>query len=217
MPLIKHIVPFEQTRIGVWHIRESETFFRENLKLNKLEQQQLDTIKGNRKIQWLSARYCLNVLLAEKDDPVCLKDQYGKPFLENRDLHISFSHAADLSAVMISDKLCGVDIQHPVEKIYRIKQKFLSESELGYIREEQELDMLHISWGAKESIYKAWGKKRVEFKTHMILDPYSPDTKLPLKGRFNNGSYQMKFDIFYQQIRNSYLVYVIRNENRERP
>lgn len=213
MPLLKTIKPFEQSRIGIWKIQESESFFLDNLDLVEDERKQLNQIKGHRRIQWLSARYCLNVILEKKSSVICLKDQFGKPHLAELPYHISFSHSGKLSAVMYAPILCGIDIQQSVEKIYRIKEKFLSQSEMDFIKGENQMSNLHICWGAKESIFKAYGKKSVDFKKQIKLDHFSFSKGSPFTGHFEKSDYKASFDITYEVLENYYLVYVFEKEN----
>ena len=98
-----------------------------------------------------------------------IKDIHGKPHLENSDFHISISHSHDMVAVVASPFLVGIDIQYYVSKIHRIQQKFVNEDEMQHIPSEKSIQGLHIIWGAKESLYKAYGKKRLSFRKNIMI------------------------------------------------
>ena len=58
----------------------------------------------------------------------------GKPELENR--YISLSHSFDYSAVTVSDKKVGVDVEKFRSKISKISHKFISANEINLIGDQ---------------------------------------------------------------------------------
>ena len=110
----------------------------------------------------------LHLLTREDQRRDCLKDQYGKPFLDGSNQFISFSHSEDLVAVAVSDVPVGIDIQLGVEKIARISHKFVNSEEASFANRDL-LTNLHLIWGAKEAVFKAYGRKEVDFRKHMTF------------------------------------------------
>lgn len=92
-----------------------------------------------------------------------------KPFLESVNTNISISHSHDKLAILVNDKeSTGVDIELLREKVVNIKHKFLCEEELAYAGNDTE--RLTTLWAAKESIYKAYGLKGVDFARDMFIE-----------------------------------------------
>ena len=57
-------------------------------------------------------------------------DSFGKPRLRNSKLNISVAHSGDYSAVIISsNSAVGIDIERLKDRIYRIKDRFLTAEE----------------------------------------------------------------------------------------
>jgi hypothetical protein len=56
-----------------------------------------------------------------------------------------------------------------------VKNKFSNLDELGYAKNDNRI--LTTIWSAKETMYKYYGKKEVDFKTQLLVLPFSHDTK----------------------------------------
>lgn len=210
MPLHIHDKILDNGEIGIWKIDETEAFFKSLLGLSHSEKEYINLIKGRKKLEWLASRYLLHYLSGRKERGMCLKDEYGKPYLQDSNFKISISHSWNYAAVIAGPKNVGIDIQRRVEKIERIKHKFLSSAELNNINEDHYIDHLHIYWGAKEAIFKAYGKKELEFKKHLLIEDFNLDFE---KGRFNaslqKDSVTINYSGFYKIIDSYFLVYVI--------
>jgi hypothetical protein len=205
MPVILKKNIDDQTTIGIWQIDEEESFFLDKISLSASETLQLQQIKGKRRLHWLCSRYLLHLLTKEDLRLNCLKDQYGKPYLEGLDKHISFSHSDDLVAVALSNVHVGIDIQKAVEKIVRIRHKFINSHEDSYVDVDQ-LPRLHIIWGAKESVFKAYGRKEVDFKGHMTFDEIGEQKIRVVMKKPNEGPFLYRGK--YEQWGEYYLVYL---------
>ena len=67
----------------------------------------------------------------------------------------------------------GCDIQVLTEKMPRIAHKFLNEPEKSYVEsrpKSEHLDLLHLFWTAKESLYKAYGLKELDFRKNIFVE-----------------------------------------------
>jgi phosphopantetheinyl transferase len=158
--------------IGIWNITEDIDYFLSKLDLYPDEKVNLEKLHPIKKREWLSARHLLHLMSGRKVRTACVKDDFGKPFLVDSKMHISMSHSHDMSAVIASPSVCGIDIQLKVPKIERIAHKFLHTDEVNTIGHHHRLEKLHCYWGAKESIYKAFGRKSLDFKKHMRIEPF---------------------------------------------
>ncbi len=208
MPLIYQKWLPEQTRIGVWNITESLSWFEERLQLSASELQEVLTLTARKRLEWFAGRWLLHVLLQAEDRAVSLKDEFGKPYLLNSTLHISLSHSDDKAAVIISEKPVGVDIQYFTPKIERIERKFMREAESNSLSVKNRIEQLHVFWGAKESLYKAYGKRELDFRGHIFIAPFDYD--LPqgtTKGKILKGDFCENYVIHYSVVAGFSLVY----------
>lgn len=206
MPLI-HSVNEERCSAGVWQIEESESYFLKDLHLYEEEKQELKSLSDRKRIQWLASRHLLHILTNEEKRLVTSKDNFGKPFLIDSPLHISLSHSEDVVAAIIGKFPIGIDIQMKVEKLYRIKNRFLSERELSEIKNIDDLELLHIYWGAKECLFKAYGRGQVDFKKQLYITPI--DNRQDFLGSIDKVDCQKQFNLKSIRIGEFIMVYII--------
>jgi len=193
--------------LGLWYIEEPEAYFLERLQLRRREYQQLELLKGNRRLEWLAARWLLHLMSGRKMRGNCLKDEFGKPYLSDSLYEISISHSHNQVAVLAAPRSVGVDIQKIIEKIERIVHKFMREPEIRSLRDASRLEHLHVYWGAKEALYKAYGRKELDFKEHIFIDPfgYNPEGGI-CTGHISKGEYLQFFEVKYELIEEAYVL-----------
>ena len=193
--------------LGLWNIEESEAYFLERLKLRRREYQQLDVLKGNRRLEWLAGRWLLHLMSGREMRGACLKDKFGKPYLSDSLYEISISHSRDQVAVLAAPRSVGVDIQKIIGKIERISHKFMREPEMRSLRDNTRLEHLHVYWGAKECLYKAYGRKALNFKEHIFVDPfgYNPEGGI-CTGHVSKDDYLQFFEVKYELIDKEYIL-----------
>jgi len=113
------------------------------------------------------------------------KDVWGKPFIPNGP-HINYSHSS--SHVLWgehADHAIGVDIENERPQLIKLQSKFCSTEELSYLDTCEPLSQLLLIWSAKESIYKAYGKKALDFKLHMQISAFKASTEGTLEAVLN--------------------------------
>ena len=178
MPLLlyKHIK--NEAELGLWDIQEPQSFFLYRLKPKGEEKAQLDQLTGkSRRLEWMAVRWLLHKMSGRRKRSICVKDEYGKPHLIDSDHEISFSHSKQLVTVIASRFTCGVDIQNITPSVERIAEKFMREEELKSLKKKTRLEHLHVYWGAKECLYKAYGRKKLDFRKHIMIEPFSYNLK----------------------------------------
>ena len=134
------------------------------------EKEILTSLSPRKKSEWLATREILFRIggLAHREE--CVYDAFGKPVLTGSEKHISVSHSGPWAAAMISERSCGLDIQMYSSTVERISKKFLFENEIDQTEMlANRLHHLHLLWGAKESMYKAYGKRKLEFRQHISI------------------------------------------------
>lgn len=126
-----------------------------------------------RNLEWISVRILLQELI---DGPFHLKkDAFGKPFIDRPAYHISLSHCKGYVAAQVSVSNCGIDLEPMSERILRISERFLDEHELRFLGTEPELKRLYTAWCAKEAVYKWYGRKALDFRRDMHIEPFEPE------------------------------------------
>jgi 4'-phosphopantetheinyl transferase len=107
---------------------------------------------------------CLFKYAIGNENAEFIKDERGKPYIPNSDLHMSISHCGAGVACIIADEPVGIDVEE-ISRFGRVKPKFArricTESELELlesadISDRQEL--LCRFWVLKEAYSKLTGK-----------------------------------------------------------
>jgi 4'-phosphopantetheinyl transferase len=208
MPLTDYIVIHEHTRVGVWRINEEEDYFLRKLPLSDREKDELEALKGHKRLEWLAARYLIQVMTGWAYSLV--KDSFGKPFLHQSEYHISVSHSKDYTTAIIAPCLVGIDIQYITSKLERVAGRVMNDVKLKNLSPNNPLEHLHVYWGAKEALYKAYGKRELDFREHIPIEPFDyENTEGVVRGQVIKDDFNKDFDIYYKKIEHYILVYAI--------
>jgi 4'-phosphopantetheinyl transferase len=199
MPIVHQRKFSADSALAVWQIEEPEEWFLEKLQLQEAELAEFSVIKGERRREWLAGRQLAWDLSGHHQRPVLFKDQYGKPHLQGLPLHFSLSHTHQYVAAVMGPQLTGIDIQVLVAKIERIVPKFLHEEEQAFISTEHRLAQLHVCWGAKEAMYKAYGQRELTLRSDILIEPFAYQSSGGLaRGLVSKGDYERRFDLVYE-------------------
>ncbi len=213
MPLFTHKNISPEGEIGIWQVTESEEYFLDVLDLSPIELIQLRTMKGRRRVEWLASRWLLHQMSGRARRGAILKDENGKPRLVNSKWQISLSHSGDMAAAIASADLVGIDIQQLVAKIERIAHKYMRDVEMDSLKKETKLEHLHVYWGAKESLYKAYGRRELDFKKHILIEPFDFDVSYgQCRGYVVKDDFEEAFDLRYELIEEYVLVYGVMDD-----
>jgi 4'-phosphopantetheinyl transferase len=219
MPLTHQFYISSEIGIAVWRVTETPAFFLKRLPpQNAAEQELLARMQPKSQAERLASRYLLHLL--KGSDYTFQKDAFGKPFLHNslniKDFEISLSHSHGRVAVMSAPQLCGIDIQKEDPRLTKLQSKFLSESERAALNPQHELSDLHIYWGAKEALYKAYGERGVDFKTQLFVELLRVRANRNLvetSGFLQKNDLKQNYKIYYKKISKYYLVFVLLNKD----
>ena len=208
MPLVLHNTFTNGVELGLWKIEEPEVWFIEQMDLFPDEEAMIQTIQGHRKLEWLAGRWLLHWMSGRDIRGACLKDEFGKPYLEGSKKKISISHSRQMVAVIAGPKEVGIDIQKIVTKIERLSHKFLNEVEAASLEPDTRLNSLHVYWGAKESLYKAYGRRQLDFKANIKISPFvfNPEGD-DLTGEIIKDQFYQSYWLKYSMIDSYVLVY----------
>jgi phosphopantetheinyl transferase len=129
----------------------------------------------------------------------------NKPYLKDRSEHISISHSHDMLAIICNRaENTGIDIELLRDKVQGIQHKFLYETEKAFAHNDT--DRLITLWAAKESLYKVYGLKELDFKKHLFVDAFEgPGITGHIRAEHMNKSYRL----VAEQTGNYKMVYVL--------
>ena len=210
MPIVWSKNLAEKGKIAIWEISESEEELYNMLQLDEKEQQHFQTLSLARQKQWLGSRVLLRTLL-QTEQPIELNiDEHRKPFLNNFPFEISISHANHMAAVIIYEgKKVGIDIEKISERILKIKNKFLSTEELKFISSTNELEQLHVCWGAKESLFKLYGKGSLPFIEGIKINAFEYSKAAQVAASIAIPAYHANFNVQYLKYEDFMLTWVM--------
>jgi phosphopantetheinyl transferase len=171
MPIYKRITVDETTTVLIWKIEESLEHLEEGIELTPNCNERYHSMKSLiHKKGFISIRHLLKDFGYTDFD--LYYDDKGKPHLHDG-RHISITHSFEFTAVIVSDKKVGIDIEKQREKIKLIAPKFTPIEEYKALGNGKDLvRKLTIVWGAKESLYKLYGKKGLLFLHDIFVEDF---------------------------------------------
>lgn len=134
--------------------------------LNSNEQDRLLSFHHvNRKREFIATRLLKKELFGDKH---ILYESHGAPYIEDEGF-ISISHTSNCSAIAVCPTYrIGLDLEKYSSKAARLSQKFLNNQELTFLDPLDERKMTE-AWSCKEAMYKLAGRKKIIFKTELLL------------------------------------------------
>ena len=97
---------------------------------------------------------CFNIL-----NPIVLKTENGKPYVENEGVHFSISHTNGLAVCVVADTPVGVDCERIVTKSSEEIQKFANRFFV-----ENEISLLENGVFSSNDFFKLWTAKEATIK-----------------------------------------------------
>lgn len=172
MPLYKTIRVNDFTKVLVWKIDESLEDLTMGIKLTERSKKRVEAMKSVLHQQgFMSVRQLLKQ--AGYADADVFYDAFGKPHLKDKN-YLSITHSFTFTAIIISKiKPVGIDVEKQRDKIVKIAHKFTPIEEYNTIANHEALvSKLTVVWGAKESLYKIYGKKKLRFLHHIYIEDF---------------------------------------------
>jgi phosphopantetheinyl transferase len=172
MPLYKTIRVNDFTKVLVWKIDESLEDLTMGIKLTERNKKRVEAMKSVlHQKGFMSVRQLLKQ--AGYADTDVFYDAFGKPHLKDKN-YLSISHSFTFTAIIISKKKpVGIDVEKQRDKIVKIAHKFTPIEEYNTIANHEALvSKLTVVWGAKESLYKIYGKKKLRFLHHIYIEDF---------------------------------------------
>ncbi len=205
MPIIWQCEQPTGTQIAVWEITEDIHSLEKQLPGNIIDKSKPDlfTHPENHR-QWLATRILLGTILKDYRTIELYKTDFGKLMISNHDnIYISVSHSQTHAAVSISNCNTGIDIETKLEKVERIKHKFLNEKEKTWASSTPE-DALMV-WCSKECLYKLYEQKELDFIKHITI----LKNDATFVGHIHKKTYEKHFNLHYRHSNDYLLVWAI--------
>lgn len=172
MPLYKKFNIGENAQVLIWQITESFEDLFDEVYLKDISLVRVNNMKAlSHQKGFLSIRKLLQEVGYSDED--LFYDETGKPNLVDGKL-ISITHSFEFSAIILSEKIAGIDLEMQREKIITIAEKFM-DTEFDFLPKEKELDFIQKStviWGVKEAIFKIENQVGISFKDHISVFPF---------------------------------------------
>lgn len=164
----------------------------------------IDFLGLKRKNEHLNALFTLDSLL--KKEIVLTRDSFNKLNAKDDSIKLSISHNKKFSAAIISESFdVGIDVESISEKALKISDKFISPNErLSF--ETINPQIATLIWSAKESMYKAYGKKGLHFKENLIIQKFD-EAKMEIESELKTENQNWIFVLGFLQIENELVTY----------
>lgn len=209
MPLFHQIKENDFT-LALWQL--SEPFYELQKQFNKIAS--LDEIeKANkykyegRKAEWMAVRLLIANLF-NKYIYISYTES-GKPFIKNSPINISISHTKGMVAVIVSKSIVGVDIEKNSDRVLRIENKFMSETEKLQIDKSNKANNLLIYWSAKETLYKIFDTKGLDFKKNLYINNFELMKSGGIVGNINTETANLRYKLNYFHIDSNDDTYIV--------
>ena len=195
MPLEKLVVELGRTW-ALWRIEEAEETLAEIVPFEKIS----DTLTSPQKrLEWIAGRVLVKEVMEAMDLNFqgIVKDEFGKPFPEGYDYHLTLSHSFPFVAVLLDKhESVGIDLEQPKEKLLRIASRIHSADELN----DAGSDIVKhcIYWCAKETLVKIYGKKDLIFQENMKILPFRRELKGNIIGKIIVKDVERVIPLYYQ-------------------
>ena len=204
MPLQKIQWTDHQCGWALWHITEPE----EILTAMALP----DVCPGNivslsKRLEWLGGRILLKMLVQKAGLPYLglLKDEFGKPSLDQQIHHISLSHSFPFVAAQIDSQAVGIDVEQPKDKLLRIAHRVFNPAE----EKDAGKDIIKncVYWCAKEALYKIHGQGGISFSKNLKIEPFTLARQGDLQGKISLGGSDHLINLGYSAKEDLVIVY----------
>ena len=207
--LTKDLDDDAHSRLGVWHITETEAELKALSSVPSDELEEISFIKSESlRKQKLAVRALLDCMLDEK---VYLSHHdNGKPYIENDPTNISITHTDKYVAIILSTEAeVGIDCESLDRDFAAVEKKALSEDEIDDLDDNKRNEQLAIYWCAKEAIYKLTSQYDVDFAEQIELDSFRFRDEGDLDATFTDkDGYEQELELHYITFDRHALVWV---------
>jgi phosphopantetheinyl transferase len=195
-------------RLGVWKIREHESWFLEQLPLSAEELAELRLMRSqDKREQRLAWRMVISLILGHNSFTIDY-DEHRKPHLRGIPGHISVSHSGELAAALYHPSHpAGIDVEKISPRLTALTDKYLSLSECMDASPLRSDELLTIIWSAKEALYKLDGRKGLHFNRDLRIGRLGHYHSGRLSGHILCGEHQGEYPLAWERLEDYVMVY----------
>lgn len=106
----------------------------------------------------------------------------GAPQVDAAGRYISVAHGGESVAVAIADEPVGVDIEYLTRDFDRVKERYMSATELALSTDSL---WACYAWCAKEAIYKLCGRRGLELREELLIEEFDRERMVIYGGVVN--------------------------------
>lgn len=193
---------------AVWQCTESTEELGHALSLSPESLALLASFRSERRRrEWLTVRRLLNELHPNQPAPEILYSGNGRPSLSDGG-HISISHSEHYVTLCWSrSHRLGCDLESIRPQINRLAGKFVGANERVFLGDAPSLEALHLVWGAKESLFKLYGKGGVDFRQELEVAAFRVEKSGTLSASIRKDGFELDTRIRYRFFDDMLLVY----------
>lgn len=209
MPIVFQYAGLAENYSGaVWHSIEPLESLADSLKLDEAEQAILAGFRtAHRRREWLTVRRLLAEFYPDTAAPSIRYTLNGQPQLTDGS-RISISHSGDYVTLCWSpDHRLGCDLESIRPQIQRLAGKFVGPREQTFLGEGPSLEALHLLWGAKESLFKLYGKGGVDFRKDLEVAPFALSSSGEINGWIRKPDFNREVLLRYRFFQDMLLVH----------
>jgi phosphopantetheinyl transferase len=174
MPLAKQINLGENQILAIWEITETHAELLIRLKHNYHEAHKEKRAQQANALHWLASR-CLIQEIFPHQTLALTKNEFNQPSLwvNEEPWFISITHSANMAGILVSkSEAIGIDLEKIDTRINRVCKKFMNEAEMTFAGQENQITEKTLIWSAKETLFKLYGQKELDFKLHLLIEPF---------------------------------------------
>ena len=197
MPLILQV---KDPKLCVWKMDEPLEEMASLLNDVSIYEDELQCIKSAaRRKERLATYVLLNKLLGH--DVILRHGESGFPYLLDEPYSISISHTDDFVAVVISsdnEKRVAVDIEYHSNRVFRVRNRFMSPQELAFLDPVNNISHLLVCWCAKETLYKIIDLPAMDYIRHLHIRPFPYAKEGEIEAYETRTGFGQSFQLKYQ-------------------
>lgn len=206
MPLLEHTNLTENSIFALWKITETK----EELQALVPSSFEDKGVNRHENLHWLASRILFHsIFLSNK--VVLHKNEFNKPLLEvdEQKLNVSITHSYAYAAVLVNaHKSIAVDLERIDNRILRVAKKFQRDDEI-LAENEWHTASLTVLWSAKETLYKYYGMKELDFKINLFIRPFAyTESPFKIKGIITKNNQSVELVIHVKTFDGYVLTYI---------
>jgi phosphopantetheinyl transferase len=213
MPLERIIKVGQFSTIAIWKITEKKSEIEELLGDKLLEPSKKLNPTESVGIHWFASRVLLQQIFEDSNFEIH-KDSFNKPYLKvnGNPYFISITHSFEYAAIFVCPHLeTGIDLEKIDERVNRVSHKYMNNEENAYSSNNTTLYRTLI-WSCKETLYKVYGRKSMDFKEHMLIHPFEIKEQGLIHGSILKSDSPALLDIKYEIFNGYVLTYALHLE-----